>query len=279
MIRDFRNKLCVLTGGSSGIGYAVAEALAREGARLLLVARDEAGLESAAGRLQALGAAEVRTLSADVAREDEVARLAPAIAAMAPAADLVVNSAGIVSGGLLHEVPVEEWQRLHEVNVVGLVRVLQATVPAMLARTAQGGGHVVNIASAAGLVGFPGLSAYGSTKAAVVSLSESLRVELAAAGIGVTAVCPGFVKTPIAAKFRLFGRMENARTQRMVHEWFERNDLAAEVVAHRTLAAVRRNRRLVVVGRDAVPGYWTKRLAPGLLERMLKRMAPSARPR
>jgi len=104
-MKDFRNKLCVVTGGSSGIGLAVAEALAREGARLLLVARDPAALERAAQQLRALGAAEVQVLSADVARDADIARLPAAIAAMAPAADLVVNSAGIVSGGLLHEVP------------------------------------------------------------------------------------------------------------------------------------------------------------------------------
>lgn len=274
MIKSFTEKICVITGGSSGIGLAIAEALAAERARLLVVARDREALEAAALRLRTLGAAEVRTLSADVSRDADGARLEAAVAAMGSAADLVVNSAGIVSGGLLHEVPLDEWRRLHEVNVLGVVRVLDAVLPAMLSRAArgEGGGHVVNIASAAGLLGFPGLSAYGATKAAVVGLSESLRGELAGAGIGVTAVCPGFVRTPIAAKFRLFGRMDNPRTERNVRAWFERNDLAAEVVARRTIEGVRRNRRLVVVGRDANAGYWSKRVVPGLLERALGRM-------
>jgi len=276
-MKDFRNKLCVVTGGSSGIGLAVAEALAREGARLLLVARDPAALERAAQQLRALGAAEVQVLSADVARDADIARLPAAIAAMAPAADLVVNSAGIVSGGLLHEVPMEEWRRLHEVNVLGVVRVLNAVLPAMLARAArgEGGGHVVNIASGAGLIGFTGLGSYVASKAAVVGLTESLRSELAASGIGVTAVCPGFVQTPIASKVQLFGRMDTPRTQRFIQNWFARNNLQATTVARRTLQAVRRNQRMVVVGRDAVSGYWTKRLAPWLLEQFMTR---SARP-
>ena len=75
---------------------------------------------------------------------------------------------------------------------------------------------------------------------AVVGLSESLRSELASAGIGVTAVCPGFVRTPIAGKLRLFGRMDHPRTQRFVEDWFQRNNLEAETVARYTLAAVRR---------------------------------------
>jgi len=276
-MKDFRNKLCVVTGGSSGIGLAVADALAREGARLLLVARNPAALERAAQQLRALGATEVQVLSADVARDADIARLPAAIAAMAPAADLVVNSAGIVSGGLLHEVPMEEWRRLHEVNVLGVVRVLNAVLPAMLARAArgEGGGHVVNIASGAGLIGFTGLGSYVASKAAVVGLTESLRSELAASGIGVTAVCPGFVQTPIASKVQLFGRMDTPRTQRFIQDWFARNNLQATTVAQRTLQAVRRNQRMVVVGRDAVSGYWTKRLAPWLLEQFMTR---SARP-
>lgn len=281
MITSFHNKLCVITGGSSGIGLAIAERLAREQAQLLLVARGEAALEAAAERLRALGATQVQTLVADVASDPEMQKLAPAIAAMGVAADLVVNSAGIVSGGLLCDVPMDEWRRLHEINVLGLLRVLQATLPAMQARAERGdgGGHLVNIASAAGLLGFPGLAAYGATKSAVITLGESLRLELAASGIGVTTVCPGFVQTPIAGKFRLFGRMDNERTRRFVSDWFVRNRLSADTVAERALAAVRRNRRLVVVGRDAVSGYWSKRLVPGLLERMLRRRVPSTRKR
>lgn len=274
MSQQFTGKLCLVTGGSSGIGLAIAEGLAAQGARLLLVARDADGLQAAARRLVTLGADEVQTLSADLTRDEDVAKLAPLIATMAPAADLVVNCAGIVSAGLLHEVPLEEWRRLHEVNVLGVVRVLQAVLPAMLARAArgEGAGHIVNVASAAGLVGIGGMSAYGATKAAVVSLSEVLRSELRAANIGVTAVCPGFVKTPIAGKLRLFGRMDQPRTQQAIQNMFERNDLDAETVARKTLQGVRRNRAVVVVGRDAVSGYWTKRIAPGVLARMMARM-------
>ncbi|MFA5940854.1 MAG: SDR family NAD(P)-dependent oxidoreductase [Sinimarinibacterium sp.] len=276
MIKNFNQRICVVTGGSSGIGLAVANALAHEGARLLLVARDTEALERAAQGLRELGAAEVRCLSADVGRDEDVARLQGAIREMGPCADLIVNSAGIVSGGVLTDVPMTEWRRLHEVNVMGVLRVLHAVLPAMLARAArgEGGGHIVNIASGAGLIGFPGLSAYGATKAAVVSLGESLRGELCGAGIGVTTVCPGFVKTPIAGKFKLFGRMDNERTQRMVLDWFERNNLEAATVAHKALDAVRSNRALVVVGKDVVSGYWTKRIAPRVLERVLRRMAP-----
>jgi short-subunit dehydrogenase len=274
VIKDFAGRLCVVTGGSSGIGRAIAGELACAGARLLLVARDAKALEQAAADLRVLGAAQVRCLSADVARDEDLRGLVAALADMGGAADLVVNCAGIVSAGVVEDVPLEEWRRLHEVNVLGVVRVLQAVLPAMTARARRGdgGGHIVNVASAAGLVAFPGLGAYAATKHAVVGLSESLRSELSGAGIGVTAVCPGFVKTPIAGKLRLFGRMDNPRTQKAVAAWFERNNLEALTVARRTLDAVRGNRPLLVVGKDAVSGYWAKRLVPGLLNRMMARV-------
>lgn len=229
----------------------------------------------AAEVLRASGAAEVQVLSADVTRADELVRVASKVAAMGEAADLVVTSAGIVSAGLLEEVPPEEWRRLHEVNVMGLVGVLQHLLPPMRARAERAGtgAHILNIASAAGLVGFPGMSAYGATKAAVIGLSESLRSELAGLGIGVTAVCPGFVQTPIADKLELFGRMDHPKTRRMITKWFKSNGLTAEVVARRSLRAVQNNRAFVVVGRDAHAGFWTKRLAAPVLRRVLQRAA------
>lgn len=275
-MKNFTNKLCVITGGSSGIGLAVAESLARQGARLLLVARGAEELERAADHLRQLGAASVDTLSADISQEADVARLAPMIARLGGAADLVVNSAGIVSGGQLDDTPLAEWERLHAVNVLGLVRVLQAVLPAMRARARAGGpgGHIVNIASGAGLVGFPGLSAYGATKAAVVSLSQSLRAELAGLNIGVTALCPGFVQTPIAHKLELFGRMNTPATRRLIERWFQFNNLQAGTVARACLRGVRRNQAVVVVGRDVRSGYWTQRLTPGLLDGLLARVSP-----
>lgn len=274
----FGGKLCVVTGGSSGIGYSIAEQLAVQGARLLLVARDQTALEQAAAALRARGAAQVAVLAADVTQEADRARLAPAVAEIGEAADLVVTSAGIVSAGLLEETPLAEWQRLHTLNVLGLVGVLQALLPAMRARAEAGGGggHILNIASAAGLVGFPGMSAYGATKAAVVAFSESLRAELSGLGIGVTAVCPGFVQTPIADKLALFGRMDSPRTRKGIAQWFARNRLTPETVARRALAAAAADRPLLVVGRDARAGYLSKRWAPALFRRSLARAGAAA---
>lgn len=271
MPESFHNKLCVITGGSSGIGYSIAEQLAQQGARLLLVARDADKLEHAAEQLRQHGAREVVGLSADINQAQDVQRIAPAIAAMEPAhgaADLLVNSAGIVSAGVLEDVPAQEWQRLFQLNVFALVAVLQALLPAMQRKAATGTpGQIINIASAAGMAGFPGMAAYGASKAAVIALGDSLRAELSGQGIGVTTVCPGFVQTPIADKIELFGRMDNPKVRGAIQNWFERNNLSPQQVARASLNGARRRKALVVVGRDARAGYWTKRLLPALLRR------------
>lgn len=267
---DFKHKLCVISGGSSGIGLSLAQGLAAQQARLILLARNERALAQAAATLRELGAADVTCLAADVANADTLSRLPEVISAYGEAADLVINCAGIVSAGRLDEVPALEWQRLLNTNVLGTANVLRVTLPAMRARRR---GHVVNMASAAGLSAFPGMAAYCASKAAVVAMSDALRAELAASQIAVTTVCPGFVQTPIAHKIEIFGSMNNPRTQQRIQRWFEGNKLAPETVARATLKAVAKQQALVLVGRDAQLGYWTGRLAPAVLRYFTARAA------
>lgn len=274
-LKNMKGKLVVVTGGSSGIGYSIAERCAGLGARLLLVARNEAKLKAAATSLRKQGAEDVQTISVDVANEDDVGKLREQVLAMAAAADVVINSAGIVSAGLLHEMPISEWDRLHGVNVRGLVLVLQTLLPEMIAANSKDGQarHIVNIASAAGYSGVPGMSAYGATKAAVMALSESLRAELSAHEVGVTAVCPGFVKTPIAETVQLFGRMNTPKTQKNIQKMFAYGNLKPEAVATQTMKAIAKNKGFISIGRDAVAGHYIKRLAPTLFSNMVAKTA------
>ncbi len=260
--KNLSGKLVVITGGSSGIGLALAELSLQRGAQVLLVARNEEKLAACAKRLGCQD--RVHTVSADVSRSADVRRIRTATRAVAPCADLLVNSAGVVSAGLLHEVPMGEWDRLHRINVRGLVMVLQALIPDMIAQSGADHQqrHIVNVSSAAGFSSVPGMSAYGATKAAVTALSESLRGELADVGIGVTAVCPGFVKTPIAETIQLFGRMNSPRVEKQISRLFALGNLSPEKVAQRTLRGVARNRGMVVIGREAKASQAAKRLFP-----------------
>jgi len=272
-IQDLNGKLAVITGGSSGIGYCVAEQLARHGCRLLLAARDINNLQHAADKLSKVSVHKVNVVSVDIANARDIDKLKLAVENLAPAADIVINSAGVVSCGKLDETPYAEWQRLYSLNVAGVVQILQALLPAMRVQSKHDKQqrHIVNIASAAGLMGFPGMSAYSATKGAVISLSECMRSELRHTPIGVTAVCPSFVQTPIASKIQIFGSMLNPKTQQRIKEMFAADNLTPEKVALATLQAIAKNQGLLVVGKQAKIAYLIKRLSPYLFEKFVTR--------
>jgi NAD(P)-dependent dehydrogenase (short-subunit alcohol dehydrogenase family) len=269
-MKDFRNKLVLVTGASSGIGEALALAFAAEGARLLLTARDTQRLEAVRARCAALGA-QVRSHAAELTDEAQVQALADEVHAQDAALDVLVNNAGVVMGGFTWDVEPADWRRLHEINVMGVVHGIRAFVPRMIARAkkGEGGGHVVNMASVSGFAGVRGMGTYSASKFAVVGLSESLRAELHRHGIGVSVICPGYVKTPIQSKVKLVGELASPRSRERIDRDFARG-LAPEAVAQRTLSAIRRNEGLVSIGREAVMARTLKRWAPGILERALR---------
>jgi NAD(P)-dependent dehydrogenase (short-subunit alcohol dehydrogenase family) len=190
----FRGRVAVVTGGAAGIGLAMARAFAARGAKLALADIDRAALARAERELGAEGA-EVVGLEADVTRRESMLALADAVFARYGAVHLLCNNAGIALLGPLVGADPGEWRKAMDVNFWGVVHGIDAFLPRMLA--AGEGGHVVNTASMAGLVGMQGLGIYCATKFAVVGLSESLRRELEPRGIGVSLLCPMMVDTKI----------------------------------------------------------------------------------
>ena len=215
----------------------------------------------------ALGA-EAAVHAAELTDEAQVRDLAGAVHAGGEALDVLVNNAGVVMGGLAWEVEPSDWRRLHEINVMGVVHGIRAFVPRMIALGR--GGHVVNMASVSGFAGAPGMGTYSASKFAVLGLSESLRLELHRHRIGVSAVCPGFVRTPIQSKVKLVGALDNERGRARVDRDFARTRLTPEAVARRTLQAIRRNEAVASIGREALMAGTLKRWAPALLERVLR---------
>lgn len=262
-MKSFKDKLALVTGANSGIGEAIALALAREGARLVLTARDAERLEAVRTQCTALGA-DATTFSADVTDEARVQALADFVHARFPAIDILINNAGVVMAGLMTEVSATDWRRLHDINVMGIVHMCRAFLPKMAAR--QHGGHVVNIASVAGFAGQRGMSTYCASKFAVMGLSECLRAEMHRHGIGVTVVCPGYVQTPIEDKVKVVGSMNTPKVLQNVRKDFKRG-LRPETVAAHTLTGIRRNRAVVRLGREALLAHTLKRWMPALLER------------
>ena len=265
-MKTIRGKLALVTGASSGIGEAIALRLAQEGASVLLTARDAQRLDEVRRRCEGAGAS-AWAMPADLTDETQVRALAEAVHAKHPAVDILVNNAGVVMAGLLVDVEPADWRRVHEINVMGVVHGCRAFLPAMIQRGA--GGQVVNIASASGIVGTPGMSTYCASKFAVVGLSESLRAEVGRHGIGVSVICPGYVDTPIAGKVKLVGALATERRREQIAARFK-GSLTAGQVAAATVGAIRRNPAIAPVGREARLAYYFKRVAPALLERFAR---------
>ena len=192
---EFRDKVAVVTGAASGIGFGLARRFASDGMKVVMADVEEPALKSAADELESDGA-EVLPVVTDVSDHDAVQALAAATFDRFGTAHIVCNNAGIGTGGPTWTVTEAQWRWIIGVNLMGVVHGIQAFVPRFIE---QGEGHVVNTASAAGLLSGPGMSPYFATKHAVVALSESLAADLAMAGadVGVSVLCPGFVRTRI----------------------------------------------------------------------------------
>lgn len=198
-LQDFRDKVAVITGGASGIGWAVAQALARNGAHLVLADVDERPLALAVGALRANGT-QVVGIRTNVARAEDMEALAESAWARFKAVHLVMHNAGVALFGPTQAMSANDWAWAIDVNLWGPIHGVRAFVPRMLA---QGdAGHHVFTASFAGLVPNRELGPYNVTKAGVVALAESLRKDLRGSAIGVSVLCPMRVTSNIDHSYR-----------------------------------------------------------------------------
>jgi len=272
-VRTLDGKAVVVTGAASGIGRATALACAQRGARLMICDLDETGLAATADQARRLGR-EVLARRVDVADRDAVRAFADAVHAEVEAVDLLVNNAGVgIGGGFLHT-GLADWDWIVSINLMGVVYGCHAFIPNMVARGR--GGHVANVASAAGYVASAALAAYSTTKFAVVGLSEALRDELAPHRIGVTAVCPGVINTPITRNARLLGPDATPEARRRMIALYERRNYGPERVAAGILRAVQRNRAVAPISPEAWGMYLLKRLTPNLLMWLQRQAAARA---
>jgi NAD(P)-dependent dehydrogenase (short-subunit alcohol dehydrogenase family) len=260
-VSTLRGKNVLITGAASGIGKATALACARRGAHLFVCDLDTAGLEATADEVRRLGGSAV-TRRVDVGDPAAMAAFADAVHGEVEAVDLLINNAGVaIGGGFLHT-SLNDWNWITSINLMGVVYGCHFFLPRMVARHS---GHVVNVASAAGLVANSALAAYCTTKFAVVGLSEALRDELAPHGIPVTAICPGLINTQITRSARLLGPDAAPEARERLVAIYERRNYTAERVADNILRAVQRNRMIAPISPEAWALYYLKRVAPGLV--------------
>jgi len=250
-VRDFANKLALVTGAAGGIGRSIALALARRGSDLALVDLDGKRLEGVGREVEGLGRRAI-IHPCDVSDPQQVRALAEALRP-----DLLVNCAGIALMATAENTTTEDWRRIMEVNLWGPVMLCAAFLPCLKERR----GHIVNVASGDGLFAIPGSAAYSTSKFALVGFTEAIRMELAGYGVGVTAVCPGLTYTPMVKSISLGGGISRERLDRLIRLvrplLFTTPDKLAEAV----LRAVSRNRPLLVHTWAAKLLYLSKRVS------------------
>ncbi|RSO10405.1 short chain dehydrogenase [Streptomyces sp. WAC 06783] len=269
----FGGQLVLVTGAASGIGRATAFAFAEAGARVIAVDRDAEGAARTADLARLVGAPQAWAETVDVSDEAAMEKLADKVAAEYGMVDVLINNAGIAVSGPFLSTTTEDWKKVLDVNLWGVIHGCRLFGKQMAERGQ--GGHIVNTASAAAFQPSRVLSAYGASKAAVLMLSECLRAELAGQGIGVTAVCPGIVNTNITSTTHFTGvsAEEEKRSQAKVSRLYGIRNYPPEKVAAAILRAVARNEAVVPVTPEARGAQLMSRIAPRAL-RALARVEP-----
>ena len=242
---DFHGKAAFVTGGASGIGLALGRALAEAGARVMLADIEERALAEAVASLQGENLAEVRGIICDVRDYQAVERAAQAAIDAFGKVHIVCNNAGVGGRSGADSISLQDWRWVIDINLMGVVHGVRAFLPHLVSHGE--GGHIVNTASMAGFLPGTGFGPYTATKFAVVGLSEALRAELAPQGIGVSVLCPGWVRTRITESRRNwpkeYGEPPAPRPGLIDQHIAElvRTGMEPNAVAALTLAAIRDN--------------------------------------
>lgn len=255
-------KNAVITGAASGLGRAIAVALAKRGWRVLVSDINMKGSEITRGMVEKAGG-EGDIFECDVTRLEDIRRLADFAFEKWTRIDLLVNNAGVAAGGFVGDIPIEDWYWIVNTNFWGMLYGCHEFVPRM---KSQGGGHIVNVSSAAGFVSLPEMASYNVTKAAIISLSETLKSELAPHNIGITVVCPTFFKTNLLTTMRYTDEFQKTFAETA----FENGRLSAETIAEMTVRAVEKNQIYLIPQAVGKVQWVMKRLSPS---RYYKNMA------
>jgi NAD(P)-dependent dehydrogenase (short-subunit alcohol dehydrogenase family) len=269
-VESLNGRRCFITGAASGIGRATALAAARQGADLYLTDVEVEKLDQAVAEIGRAGGKVSHARALDIRDHDAVTALAAEIHAAHGSMDVVMNVAGVSTWGTIDQLQHSDWQQMIDVNLVGPISVLECFVPPMI--EARRGGHVVNVSSAAGLLGLPWHGAYSASKFGLRGVSEVLRFDLRRHGIGVSLVCPGGVRTPLVESVKIVGVDAESPRIRKLKARFEKRAVSPERVAEKILEGIEKDRYLVYSSADIRVGYWTQRFCPPLYELAMRKM-------
>jgi short-subunit dehydrogenase len=267
MAFNLKGAVVLLTGAASGMGAELAVQLARKGAHLALVDRNETGLEATAARARIMGVT-VSTHVLDIGDEAALAALPETVVATHGQISVLINNAGVALVGTFEQASLADFEWLMNINFWGAVRLTHLCLP-LLRR--QPSGHIVFISSVFGLVGPPGQTAYAAAKFALRGFGEALRHELEGSPIRVTVVHPGGIDTNIARSARVGEHMDAAAAQAGVAMFQKLLKTGVDVAAARIVQGIIHCKPRVLIGRDAWQIDWIQRLLPATYWRILGR--------
>ncbi len=251
----------VITGAASGLGRALALRYAALGWQVGVTDRDVPGAQAVLEEVRAAGS-DGFVQALDVTRSDDFEALAETVRKTWSGLDAMVNNAGVASGGTVEATSDEDWHWVLEIDLLGVVRGCRMAVPLL---RQNGGGHIINVASFAGVAAAPGMASYNVAKAGVISLSETLRAEVHNDGTSVTVACPAFFRTNLMQSFR----SPHADQDKLVDKLISRARLSAEDIAQEIVRAAQAKQFMVIPQKRARRQYLLKRISPELYFREL----------
>lgn len=254
MVSKLDGKKAVITGAASGLGRSLATTLAEEGWRIGIVDIDDAGAKETLELVKRAGGSG-ETFHADVSDPEEVTAFADHFFERWSGVDLLINNAGVAVAGIVGDIPLEDWDWIFGISFWGMLYGCHEFIPRM---KAQGKGHIVNVASAAGLISLMDMGPYNTAKAAVISLSETLRMELAPYNIGITVACPVFFKTNLLDDMRYTDEWEREWAQ----STFDNARMTSDEVARRIISAAKKDRLYIIPQLSGRFLWLLKRLMP-----------------
>jgi short-subunit dehydrogenase len=252
----FREKVCIVTGAASGIGKALCEELAREGAKVIATDINADALQSAVASIKDANHP-VRVEELDVTDYDAFKKVVEDTVSREARLDYIFNNAGIAILGEVRDTTIEHWRKVLDVNLNGVV---YGSLLAYQQMVEQGSGHIVNLASVEGLMPFPTTVSYVTSKFGVMGLSEGMWVEGKDLGVKVSVVCPGFVSTPIFDVSDTVG-VEKDKWKESLSLW-ERFAISPEGCARVILKGVEKNKPIITVTAVAKVMWWLTRISP-----------------
>jgi NAD(P)-dependent dehydrogenase (short-subunit alcohol dehydrogenase family) len=263
-------KAVLVTGAAGGIGRACALEAARRGAAVVLTDIQLEPLAATAAEVGSRGGRVLHSEALDLTDHDAVQGLAERVHADHGSLDVVMNVAGTSTWGSVDRLSHDDWRKMVETDLMAPINVIEAFVPAIMA--AGRGGHLVNVSSAAGLLGLPWHAAYSAAKFGLRGVSEVLRFDLEPHGIGVSLVCPGAVDTPLVETVEIVGVDRDHPAVRRMTARFRRRAVSAERVGELVLDAVERGRYLVFTSREIRILFTLQSFCPPLYRLVMRRL-------